>query len=33
MSVYGIVFLIVFALGALGFICVKKAERDEQAKG
>jgi len=33
MSVYGMMILIAVALGAIGFICLKKAERDERAKG
>jgi len=33
MSVYAMMYLIAIALGVLGYICVKKAERDERAKG
>jgi len=33
MSVYGMVFFIVFAVGVLGFVCAKKAQKDEKAKG
>jgi len=32
-SVHIALIVIAFALGALGYFCVKKAEKDERAKG